>query len=281
MEHIIHCFIDSVKLVPLLFVIYLLIEYMEHKNNNSFYHLFAKAKRLGPVLGAGLGTVPQCGFSVIAAELFSRGAISIGTLIAIFIATSDEAIPIMLSHPDRIGELVLIILLKFVAAVVFGCLLDFVIVKREVSTLECHGEHEHFHGNCESCDGGVFKSAVIHSIKIFLFLFIINVILGYMTEEITPFMEYITNKPVLQSMVAALFGIIPNCAASVVLTELYLAGNITIASLTGGLCSGAGVGLLILFKANKNIKQNLIIALMIYIIGVLVGTVLGVCEIFL
>lgn len=276
MEHIIHCFVDSVKLVPLLFVIYLLIEYLEHKNNNMVHHLFAGTKRLGPLLGAIFGTVPQCGFSVIAAELFSRGAITLGTLIAIFLATSDEAIPLMLAHPDRIGELVMVVLIKFLIAVIFGFIIDAVYKKREEYTSTCHGEHRHFHGNCESCEGGIFKSAVVHSARIFVFLFVINVILGYAAELIAPFMEYITNKPFLQSVVSSLFGIIPNCSASVVLTELYLAGKLSIASLIGGLCTGAGVGLLVLFKMNKNLKQNLVITVLIFVIGVFVGTVLGV-----
>lgn len=275
MEHIIHSFIDSARLVPLLFVIYLTIEYLEHKNNNMVHHLFAGTKRLGPLLGAAFGTVPQCGFSVIAAELFSRGAITLGTLIAIFIATSDEAIPLILAHPDRIGELATVIFTKFIIAVIFGFIIDAIYRKREEYTSTCHGEHRHFHGNCESCDGGVFKSAVVHSAKIFLFLFLINTVLGYAAEMIAPFMDYITNKPVLQSAAASLFGIIPNCAASVVLTELYLAGKLTIASLIGGLCAGAGVGLMVLYKMNKNLKQNLAITALIYVIGVFVGTVLG------
>jgi len=275
MEHIIHCFVDSAKLVPLLFVIYLLIEYLEHKNNNMVHHLFAGTKKLGPLLGAAFGTVPQCGFSVIAAELFSRGAVTLGTLVAIFLATSDEAIPLMLAHPDRIGELVTVIFAKFLIALVFGFVIDLLYKKREAYTSTCHGEHRHFHGNCENCDGGIFKSAVVHSIKIFIFLFVVNVVLGYAAELLAPFMEFITNKPVLQSVVASLFGIIPNCAASVVLTELYLSGKLTIASLIGGLCTGAGVGLLVLFKMNKNLKQNLIITALVYVIGVFVGSLLG------
>ena len=137
--------------------------------------------------------------------------------------------------------------------------------------LACHGEHHHFHGNCESCEGGIVKSAIIHSVKIFMFLFVINVILGYAAEVFAPFMEYITDKPLLQSVIACTFGIIPNCSASVVLTELYLAGKISMSSLIGGLCSGAGVGLLVLIKMNKNLKQDLVITALIYILGIIVG----------
>lgn len=275
MEHLIHSFVDSAKLVPWLFTIYLLIEYLEHKNNNLFHHLFSGTRRTGPLLGAAFGTIPQCGFSVIAADLFSRGAVTPGTLIAIFLATSDEAIPLMLAHPDRLLELVFVILVKFVIAIVFGFIVDFVYDKGTKKD-KCHGEHSHFHGNCESCEGGIFKSAVIHSVKIFLFIFSVNLVLGYAAELISPFMEFVSKHPLLQSLTASLFGIIPNCAASVVLTELYLAGKLSIASLIGGLCTGAGVGLIVLFKLNKNLKENISIALSVYFIGVLAGIALGI-----
>lgn len=274
MEHLLHSFVDSVKLVPWLFSIYLLIEYLEHKNNNLFHHLFSGTRKTGPLLGAAFGTIPQCGFSVIAADLFSRGAITPGTLIAIFLATSDEAIPLMLAHPDRFMELIFVVLTKFFIAVIFGFVIDFVYNKGSKKD-KCHGEHKHFHGNCESCEGGIFKSAVIHSVKIFLFIFLVNLILGYAAEVISPFMELVSKHPMLQSAIASLFGIIPNCAASVVLTELYLAGKLSVASLIAGLCTGAGVGLMVLFKLNKNLKENIFIALLVYCIGVLVGTVLA------
>jgi len=275
MEHLIHSFVDSAKLVPLLFSIYLLIEYLEHKHNNLLHHLFSGKSTLGPLLGALFGTIPQCGFSVIAADLFSRGAITLGTLIAIFLATSDEAIPLMLAHPDRLWELMFVILIKFFVAIIFGFIIDLV-YRKSVKADICHGEHKHFHGNCESCDGGIIKSAVLHCVKIFIFIFLVNLVLGYVAEFVSPFTETIAINPLLQSATASLFGIIPNCAASVVLTELYLAGKLGISSLIGGLCTGAGVGLMVLFKLNKNFKENVAITILIYIIGVLVGTVLGV-----
>lgn len=270
MEHILHhAFTDALRLLPWLFLIYLLVEYLEHENNNSMHRLFTKSKRLGPLLGAALGTIPQCGFSVVASELFSKKAVSIGTLIAIFIATSDEAIPLMLAHPDRISDLLLLILIKFVIAVAAGFIID-AFVRMKTADSCCDGHH-HFHGNCESCDGGILKAAIIHSIKIFLYIFVINIILTAAAEWLTPFMEMISNNRVVQAIFASLFGIIPNCAASVVLTELYLAGKITLAALIGGLCTGAGVGLVVLFKQNKNIKQNFMILGIIYLIGVLAG----------
>lgn len=266
-------FLDAAKLLPLLFAIYLLVEYLEHKNNNFVHNLFLKSKKSGAFLGALFGTVPQCGFSVIASELFSKKAITAGTLIAIFIATSDEAIPILIAHPDRFFDMLRLIGIKFVIAVIFGFLIDF-FVKTEVKSEET-GEEHHFHGNCESCEDGIFKSAVIHSLKIFIFIFLVNIILGAAAEFISPFMQFITDRPFLQTVIACLFGIIPNCAASVVLTELYIAGKITFSALAGGLCTGAGVGLLVLFRQNKNQKQNLAILGTVFLIGVFSGLILS------
>ena len=269
MEHIIHSLIDTLRLLPFLFVVYLLVEYFEHKNNGLLQGLFAKSRGLGPLLGASLGTIPQCGFSVVAAALFARRKISLGTLIAIFIATSDEAIPLMIAHPDKVADLIYVIVAKFLVAAVFGFLID--LVCKEKAETEDEHHHHHFHGNCENCEGGVLKSALIHSVKIFVYIFIVTVLIGYATEKLVPAMQFISENAIVQSVLAVLFGSIPNCAASVALTELYLAGKITVYSLVGGLCTGAGVGLLVLFKQNKNIKQNVGILLTLYGIGIFVG----------
>lgn len=270
-------FLDSAKLLPLLFLIYFAVEYLEHENNNFMHHLFSKSKRLGPLLGAIFGTIPQCGFSVIASELYAKRAVTIGTLIAIFLATSDEAIPLMLAHPDKMPQLFALLGIKFLIAVVFGFLIDFA-VKSNVADMPCaddHANHSHFHGNCESChSGSVVLTACKHAVKIFVFIFIVNLIFGLTAEHIAPFMQFITNHKILQTLIASLFGIIPNCAASVVLTELYLGGKITLASLIGGLCTGAGVGLVVLFKQNKNLKQNIAVIALLYIIGAGVGIML-------
>ncbi|MCR4718842.1 MAG: arsenic efflux protein, partial [Firmicutes bacterium] len=198
-------FLDAARLLPLLFVIYLLVEYLEHKNNNFVHSLFAKSKKTGPLLGAVFGTVPQCGFSVIASELFSKKAISLGTMIAIFIATSDEAIPILIAHPDKFYSMLALIGIKFVSAVVFGFLIDFA-VKTDIEVSQKEEEH-HFHGNCESCDDGILKSAVIHSVKIFIFILLVNIILGFVTEFVAPLMQFITGHTFFQIVFSCLFGI--------------------------------------------------------------------------
>lgn len=273
MEHIIHSFMDTLVLLPFLFFIYLLVEYLEHKNNNYLHGIFKKSKRMGPLLGAALGTIPQCGFSVVAAALFSKRAISMGTLVAIFIATSDEAIPLMLAHPDRIPALIWLLVMKFIIAAVVGFVID-LFVGVDKAEHDCCDGHHHFHGNCERCEGGILKSAVIHSAKIFVYIFIANIIIGYLTENAAPALSYITDNKILQALSAPLFGIIPNCAASVALTELYLAGKISLAALMGGLCTGAGVGLLVLFRQNKNLRQNISVVLLLYTVGALCGILL-------
>ena len=277
MEHITHSFLDSLKLLPFLFLMYLLVEYFEHKNNGHLQRVFTKSKSLGPLLGAALGTIPQCGFSVVAAALFAKKSITAGTLVAIFIATSDEAIPLMLAHPDRLADLGLVIGIKFIVAVVSGFLIDLVIKRKT----EVHDDHHHFHGNCESCEGGILRSAIIHSVKIFAYIFIVNVLVGYAAEKLVPLMQFITENILVQSVISVIFGSIPNCAASVALTELYLAGKITVYSLIGGLCTGAGVGLLVLFKNNKNIKENLGILACLYVIGITVALLLHYAVMFI
>ena len=268
-------FIDAATLLPLLFIVYLLVEYLEHKNNCFMQDMFIKSKRFGPLLGAIFGTVPQCGFSVIASDLFSKRAITVGTLIAIFIATSDEAIPILLAHPDKLKYMLGLVGIKLIAAIIFGFLIDFT-VKTKIETAE-NETHEHFHGNCESCDDGIFKSAVIHSVRIFVFIFLINIVLGAAAELLAPYMEYITANKFLELPLSCAFGLIPNCAASVVLTELFLEENIglSFSALAGGLCTGAGVGLIVLFRQNKSVKQNFAILAAIYLIGVITGAVLS------
>ena len=271
MEHIIHSFMDSLKLLPFLFLMYLLVEYFEHKNNGHLQGIFTKTKGAGPLLGAALGTIPQCGFSVVAAALFAKKSITMGTLIAIFIATSDEAIPLMLTHPDKIMDLGLVIGVKFVVAACSGFLVDFVVKSK---TEEKDGHHHHFHGNCESCHDGILKSTLIHVVKIFVFIFLISVVLGFVMEYVPK--EMLSVNKFLQPFIAPIIGLIPNCAASVLLTELYIEGEgiLTLSSLIGGLCAGAGVGLIVLFRLNKNIKENLFVVLLLYLIGALTATVL-------
>ena len=278
MLHILeHAFWDSIKILPFIFLMYLLIEYFEHKNNTGLSHLLMKSKRLGPVYGALLGSIPQCGFSVIAADLFSKKAVTAGTLIAIFIATSDEAVPIILSHPQKAYLVAAVIGVKIIIAIICGILID-IFYKNKGPKNICHNEehHDHFHGNCESCDDGILKSAILHAVKIFAFVFIATLILTWLLESVgeDALSSYLMKNSAIQPFVAALIGLVPNCAASVILTQTFLAGAISFGSLIAGLSSGAGVGILLLFKKNSNIKQSLGIIAILYIIGALSGVIL-------
>lgn len=280
MIHIIkHSFFDSVKLLPILFIIYYLIEYLEHKNNNTFNHFMMKKKRSGPFFGSLFGCVPQCGFSVVAANLYSKKTITLGTLIAVFVATSDEAVPILMSYPDRFIDILYVLIFKFVIACISGLFIDFLYKSEIINENLCHHHshsHGHIHGNCESCDEGPFSATLRHMIKIFLIVFITNVIvetgISLIGKENISHILY--SNRVLQPFFSALVGLIPNCAASCVLTELYAEGLLSFGALIGGLSTGAGVGMVVLFKANKDMKNNLMIAGIVYIIGVFSGSLI-------
>ena len=318
-EAILETFIDSLKALPILLLVYILIEFLEHKGSVKFEKMIASSKKYGPLWGAGLGCVPQCGFSAVMADLFSKKMITIGTLFAVFIATSDEAFAILLSSPDIIWSLLTLIACKLVLAVLIGYLLD-LIFRKESKNLNAdnlvhnlHFEHEvsHHHDlehqkdehcdtcameekSCVSCEHNHLhhhheleenssKSKVFwhiclqglwHALQIFAIILIANIIITVVLqlaggEEVLAKMLG-TNKW-YSPLICALIGLIPNCAGSCVLADLYINGMLSFASCLGGLCTGAGVGLLVLFKNKKNWKQNLFITLLLYLIGVIVG----------
>ena len=274
--------IDSLKLFPFLYLAYLLMELLEHHAKHGTEDIIRKAGRLGPLLGGALGAVPQCGFSAAAAGLFSGRLITIGTLIAVFLSTSDELIPIAVSSVAS-GEITVVKLLSIVAvkvvfAVIVGFIVDLIaskIVKVEKET-EIGDICEREHCHCE--EQGVFLSALNHSLRIFAFILAatlaINALIFFVGEDTIK--NFIGNIPVVGEMIAGLVGLIPNCAASVVITELYIDGIITSGQMLSGLFAGAGVGLLVLFRTNRNIKQNIAIAVTVYAVGVLLGTLIEV-----
>lgn len=268
--------IDSLKILPFIFVIYLLIEYAEHKNNSDLSHILVKTRKLGPVYGSFFGCIPQCGFSVIAADLFSKSAMTLGTLMAVFISTSDEAIPIILSNPKNFSLVFKVIGMKFLIGVIAGFIVDIIYKKNKSGGCSIKEKHTHFHGNCESCDHGIFKSAVIHSVKIFLFIFVVSYLLGFIVDKIgeEAFSNLLMKDSFYQPVIASLIGLIPNCASSVLLTQTYLNGALSFGSLIAGLCSGAGVGLVVLFRNNKNAKENIAITSLLFLTGVISGIII-------
>ena len=277
LEIIEHTLIDSIKLLPFLFLTYLLMEYIEHKIKEKTKETIKKSGKFGPLIGGILGIVPQCGFSVSATNLYAARVITLGTLIAVYLSTSDEMLPIFISEAVPISTILKILGIKLLIGVIAGFVIDLVIrfVKKEKQEDEkivdlCEKEHCH-------CENGIVKSALKHTINIFIFIviitFIINLVIHFIGEDTIA--GFLRNQPILGPVIAGIVGLIPNCASSVILTQMYLENVISAATMISGLLVGAGVGLAVLFKTNKGIKQNLKITLLLYVIGVLSGIVIG------
>ncbi len=267
--------LDTVKLLPFLFLTYLLMEFIEHKTSEKTEETIRRAGRFGPVLGGILGVVPQCGFSASASGLYAGRIISMGTLIAIFLSTSDEMLPVCISEQVAPAVIAEIIVIKAVVGIILGLAVDIVIrfCKKEEKNVEIHSLCEHDHCHCE--EGGILKSALIHTLQIICFIFVISFILNtliYFVGE-DNISKIFLDVPVLGCAASALVGLIPNCAASVVITELYLAGVISSGAMLSGLLTGCGIGLLVLFRTNKNLRENIKITAIMYAFGVAVGSV--------
>ena len=265
--------LDSVKMLPFLFGAYLLIEFLEHKASDKLQNALSKSGNHGIVVGAILGTVPQCGFSVAAANLYSGKVITLGTLIAVFISTSDEAIPVLLSSPGNAGVLLKLIIAKIVIALIAGFLVDFVLKARHIQENEPElQDHNVLCHHC-GCEHGIIRSAIKHTVSIFLFILLVSFVLNGLITWIgqDTISKVLLTDSVFQPFIAALIGLIPNCAASVMLVQLFLAGSLSFGSVVAGLCTGAGIGLAVLFRANRNWKKNLLILLLLYGIGSISG----------
>ncbi len=263
--------LDAVKLIPFLFITFLLMEFFEHKTTNKNKNAIKKAGRFGPFIGSLLGAFPQCGFSAAATNLYATRIISLGTLISIYLSTSDEMLPIFLSENVEISFIIKILLIKIAIGMFFGFLIDLLIRRKEETQVGdfCHNEHCH-------CEHGIIKSAIKHTISIVLFIivieFFLNIGFSYLGED--NISKLFFKDSFFGPFVSSLIGLIPNCGASVVITELYLNNVITYSSMISGLLTGSGVGLLILFKTNKNKKDCLKILGLVYIIGVISGLII-------
>lgn len=272
-----HGIIDTVKLVPFLFLTYLFMEYIEHKTSTKVKNLVHKSGKAGPLIGGLLGAVPQCGFSASAASLYAGRVISLGTLIAIFLSTSDEMLPILISEAVDVKVILPILGIKVAIGMVAGFVIDFVMhfgKKPETEEFKIHDMCEHGHCHCEK---SIWKSALKHTLQITLFILIVNLVLGFVIEFVgeKSLANLFFAKPVIGEIVAGLVGLIPNCASSVVITQLYLEGVIGFGAMMSGLLVGSGVGLLVLFRVNESLKDNLRILAVLYGIGVGCGILLG------
>ena len=266
---------DCLKMLPFLFVAFILIEALEHYSSDFTAKALAKVGKAGPVVGAVAGCVPQCGFSVLAANLYAGGIISVGTLLSVFIATSDEAVLIIMSNPERIREVGVLLAAKVIIAVTAGYIID-IFFRNQIATVKESGNLCKDCG-CDEEDAGIWKPAWHHTIRIFIYLFIFTGILNLCIEifGIEQLSKFLLGNTIFQPVIAAIIGLIPNCAASVILTQLYLNGAISFASVIAGLCTGAGVGLVVLFKMNRNRRENLKIVGVLFLVAVAAGMIIA------
>ena len=270
-----HSILDSLKMLPFLFAAFLIIEAVEQFSSGFLNRALAKFGKAGPVAGALLGCIPQCGFSVVASNLYAGRIITLGTLMAVFLSTSDEAILILLSYPGHTRDIMKILIVKVLIAVAAGFLIDFLVhldrIHRSFFGKNNENREEHIHEICHECGchehGGILKPALRHTLKIFVYILIFTAILNLIIEVIgiEQLSEYLLSNSVLQPVLAAVIGLIPNCAASVMLTQLYLEGVLSFASIISGLCASAGIGIVVLFKMEHDKK------LCLKILGLLLG----------
>lgn len=280
LDAILDAVLDSLKILPFLFVTYLIMEYLESHTEDRVRDLVKRAGWMGPFWGGLLGAVPQCGFSAAASNLYAGRAISLGTLIAIFLSTSDEMIPIMISEAVPVTKMLKLLLVKLIIGILCGFLIDgFCHIRSSRKTgqpedgedflIERLCEKEHCH--CEN--GSIVGSALKHTLHIILFVFAITVLLNlaflFLGED--RLTAVISSRPITGMFLSALIGLIPNCGASVLLTQMYLHGVLPASHLIAGLLDGAGVGLLILFRVNPDQKENLRITLLLYLLAVVFG----------
>jgi hypothetical protein len=290
---------DSLKMVPLLLIVYIGTELVEYKFGDKIRENVQKAGKIGPAIGALAGSFPQCGFSVVTTALYTQRLVTIGTLLAVYISTSDEAIPIILSQPDKINIVFPLILTKILIALIAGCIIDFIFRKNNEKTLNhieacSHGRDEkgHDHGcvtDEKACCGHstspvakrfnskeIFIHPIIHTTKIFFFIFIVSLLINFAVFQIGEdrLARLLSGHDFLQPFFAALIGLIPNCAASVAITGLYLKGLISYGSVIAGLCASAGLGILILAKEEKDKKNVFLVISLLFAISVLAGLII-------
>ena len=276
LEILLDAVVDSLKLVPFLLITYLVMEYLEHKTSEKSKEKIKNSGKWGPVIGGILGAVPQCGFSVSATNLYVGRVISLGTLMAVYLSTSDEMIPVFLSEAVPTVVIFKVLIIKVIIGIIAGLGIDFIWSRKHPEKIEITHMCEHDHCHCEE---GIVKSALKHTINITIFIFVINLILDGLFEMIgeDTISRLILNRPILGPAIAGLIGLIPNCAASVIIAELYASGMISAGTLIAGLLVGAGVALLVLFRENNKVTENLRIMLGLYGIGVILRNFIRTC----
>lgn len=263
-----HSLIDTLNILPVLFIVYFIVNMISHSDN--FNKIIFKSKKFGPLIGGALGIFPQCGFSSAMADMYSKRYITIGSLFAVFIATSDEAIVVLLAYPDFIVNLLILIAIKFVSAVIIGYAIDFITRKKTIYKNSNSIQHHH-------CECNVLVETITECLQVAFYLFVATFIINYILSifSLDTISNFVGSNIFLQPFITSLLGLVPNCASSVLLVSMYVNGIIHFGSLVGGLSAGSGVGILVLFKNNKNLKQNLLILVSLFLIGVIIGIIIN------
>ncbi len=270
-EIILDTIFDCLKILPFLFIAFLIIEFFEHKLSHKTEITIKKAGKFGPLIGSILGALPQCGFSVLATNLYITRIISLGTLIAIYLSTSDEMLPILIAEKAPLNNILLLVIIKIIIGLICGFFIDLIVRKEEPK--------EHFeickHDHCD-CEHGIILSSIKHTLKTLIFIFIITFVLNaafhYIGEN--NIKHIFDKKNFFTPFIAGLIGLIPNCGSSIILTELYISDILPLSSALAGLLANSGVALLILFKSNPDIKENIKIISILYLISVITGLLL-------
>jgi len=284
LKHIIvHALKDNISIIPLLFITYCIMEYMEQFMTKRSEGAVKYSGKVGPLLGGILGIIPQCGFSAAAASFYSGGVITMGTMLAIFWSTSDEMLPVLISAAVPAATIGRILGVKVVIAVLCGFTVDFVLQtfgKAFILPKQIHDLCEQEHCHCEE-EHSVWKSALIHTVKVFGFIFAVSVLLNLALEcgGDVVLERFAANKSILAVILTGIVGLVPNCASSVIITELYLKKLISAGAMMAGLLVGAGVGVLVLFRTNRPMKQNVFIAGLLYTVGILAGLLVDLFKI--
>ena len=288
-----HSALDTLRLVPFLFVTYLAMEALEHASAERVQAVVERSGKAGPVVGALLGAIPKCGFSAMAATLYAGRVVTAGTLVAVILSTSDEMVPVFLAHQEPLGRLLAIVAVKVLMGVVVGLLVDVALrawhragdgrphISELCERAHCHCEeadhghehgHEHGHGRW-----AIVRSAAVHTVQVGVWILVITFAFGLVIELVgtDALAALLVNHPVRATFVSALVGLVPNCGASVAITELYLEGVLTTGPMLAGLLSSGGVGLLVLWRTNASAGQNAVITAFVYAVSVAVGLVAG------
>ena len=282
LKHIlIHALEDNIGILPFLFVTYCIMEYLEKLMEERSEGAVKYSGRMGPLWGGILGIIPQCGFSAAAASFYSGGVITLGTMLAIFLSTSDEMLPVLISAAIPVKTIFKILAVKVFIAVLGGFAVDFALrILGKATPKHIHDLCEQEQCGCEE-ESPIWKSALLHTVKVFGFIFAVSVLLNLVLElgGEQALGQFVTSNSVLAVILAGIVGLVPNCAASVIITQLYVKGIITTGAMMSGLLVSAGVGVLVLFRTNRSVKQNVKIVALLYVIGIAAGFLIDLFKI--